>query len=205
MAPGLKEVKVFLSCPEDIVECGIKDMAERVFEEDNIYFKNHYGFIFELKHWKKNVYLGKGAPRVQDRINEILKNCDIYLGILWTRFGSPPGSNLEGLSYSSGTEEEFYFAKSLNKKLWLLFCHYEIDPYKIDPEQLDKIKKFKEQLKREKIWYAEFYKEDEFRTILKENISNFVNERYSINIDQKQGLPPSLPSGSDFSKYSRVF
>jgi len=204
MNAGLKEIKVFLSCPEDIVKNGIKDAIERVFEEDNIYFKKHYSFIFELKHWKKSVYLGKGTPRVQDRINEMLKNCDIYLGILWTRFGSFPASNPEGVSYSSGTEEEFYFAKSLDKKLWFLFCRYPIDPYKIDPEQLNKIKEFKEQLKSEQFWYAEFSKEDELRKILKENMSNFINERYSIKIEEKENMQ-SLPGEADFSKYSRGF
>jgi len=150
------------------------------------------------------VYLGKGTPRVQDRINEMLKNCDIYLGILWTRFGSFPASNPEGVSYSSGTEEEFYFAKSLDKKLWFLFCRYPIDPYKIDPEQLNKIKEFKEQLKSEQFWYAEFSKEDELRKILKENMSNFINERYSIKIEEKENMQ-SLPGEADFSKYSRGF
>jgi len=205
MNTGLKEIKVFLSCPEDIVKHSIKDVVERVLEEDNIYFKSHYGFIFELKHWKKNVYLGKCTPRVQDRINEILKNCDIYLGILWTRFGSPSGSNPEGVSYSSGTEEEFYFAKSLDKKLWFLFCRYPIDPHRIDPEQLNKIKEFKEQLKREQFWYAEFSDEDKLRKVLKENISNFIEEKYSIKIEEREGKLQNLPSGADFSKYSRGF
>ena len=40
MNAGLKEIKVFLSCPEDIVKNGIKDAIERVFEEDNIYLKS---------------------------------------------------------------------------------------------------------------------------------------------------------------------
>lgn len=207
MDPGLEEIKVFkvfLSCPEDIVEHGIKDVVERVFEEDNIYFKS-LGFIFELKHWKKNVCLGKGTPRVQDRINQILlKRCDIYLGILWTRFGSSPGPDLEGMSYSSGTEEEFYFAKSLDKELWFLFCRYKKDPYKVDPEQFNKVKEFRKQLEKEQIWYAEFYKEDELKEILKENISNFINEKY-IKVKEREDKLQSLPSRVDFSKYSRGF
>jgi len=205
MNTGLEEIKVFLSCPEDIVKNGIKDVIERVFEEDNIYFKNYFRLIFELKHWKKNVYLGKGTPRVQDVINEkLIKDCDIFLQVLWTRFGSPPGVTTDGINYSSGTEEEFHFAKKFDKKLWILFYTKPVPPLSIDPSQLEKIQKFREQLKKEQIRYYEFSNENELRKVLKENMSNFINEKYSVKIKEKENIQ-TLPSKADFSKYSRGF
>ena len=206
MSKEYEEIKIFLSCPEDIVKAGIKDVVEKVIEEDNIHFKKLFGISLDLIHWKKNVYLGKGNPRVQDRINEkLIKNCDIYLGILWTRFGSPPGPNQEGMSYSSGTEEEFYLAKSLGKVLWFLFYRYPPHKNKTDPEQLNKVKKFKEELKKEQIWYAEFSKEDELRKLLKENVSNFIEEKYSIKLQKSKSNLKILPTKEDFQKYSKGF
>ena len=148
MAADIKEIKVFLSCPGDVVEEGnFLDIAESSIRDANSFLKNS-GLQLELRHWKKNVHLGRGEPRVQDRINNrLVDNCDIFIGVLWTKFGSSPGVNPEGTSYGSGTEEEFNLARELDKEIWILFSHCPINPWKIDFKQFSKVKAFKEALK----------------------------------------------------------
>lgn len=206
MANALKEIKIFASFPEDIFKhSNVIAIVEETIHDLKCYFSSS-GLQLELKHWKKNVHLGRGEPRVQDRINRrLVENCDVFLGILWTKFGSPPGTNLEGMSYSSGTEEEFYIAKTLNKELWLFFCHCPIDPWEIDINQFKKIKDFKETLKKEQIEYAEFRTEDDFRHLFKQNISEWLNEKYSIKIEEKEKKPTPLPTKENFAKYDRGF
>lgn len=140
-----RKIKVFLSCPQDIVEEeSIIEIVEEIIRDANIYYKS-FNMEFDLIPWKENLSLGKGEPRPQDRINNrLVENCDIFLGILWTRFGSPPGINIEGKSYSSGTEEEFYLAKRLDKHLWVLFCEYPVMPSKIDSKLLEQLEKLQE-------------------------------------------------------------
>ncbi len=179
MIGDLKVIRVFLSCPEDVREGGFLDIIERLIQDDNIYFKS-LGFQLELRHWKKNIYLGKGEPRVQDTINHrLVENCDIFIGILWKRFGSPPGINLEGINYSSGTEEEFHIAKRLqHKELWIFFCNAPPKSLsEIDTQQLDKVRDFKETLKREQIRYEKFSSEKELRSLLKQAINESTLKR----------------------------
>ena len=199
-----RSIKIFISCPGEVRKEGIVDIVRKVIDEDKVYFKV-YGIEFDTDHWKQSIHLGKGNPRVQDVINrKLIKNCDIYLCILWTEFGSFPGQNAEGKEYSSGTEEEFYYAKNLNKKLWIVFCNKPKNPSGINPQQLEKVKKFKETIKSEQIWYGEFENENELRVMLKENLSNLINEMYQVQPDGKSSRK-LLPSEIDFSKYNRGF
>ncbi len=205
----MADIKIFLSCPQDIVEEGnIINIVERIIQEVNFYYKS-FDIKFDLTYWKKSPSIGKGEPRVQDRINNrLVKNCDIFLGILWTKIGSPPGINTEGISYSSGTEEEFYLASGLNKDLWMLFCSYSVDISIIDAklvEQLEKVRDFKKHLKEEGILYAEFSSEKEFRDLLKETITEWLSERYFIKNIEQEEREEVLPMKSDFEKHNRGF
>ncbi len=206
MTTDFEEIKVFLSCPEDAIKEGdFLNVVEQSIQDGNIYFRK-FGLQLELRHWKKNIWLGRGKPRVQDRINHrLVENCDIFLGILWTRFGSPPGTNLEGMSYSSGTEEEFYLAKKLDKELWVFFCDSPISPSKIDTQQLEKVRGFKEALKSEQIEYAEFSSKEGFCRLLKQNISEWLGEKYSIQTIEKGEPFTPLPTKEDFREYNRGF
>jgi hypothetical protein len=67
----IKKIRVFLSCPNDLVEdIDIVTVVDDILNEGNSYFEDLNGVRFELKHWQRDVYLGEGKPRVQDRINE---------------------------------------------------------------------------------------------------------------------------------------
>ncbi len=124
---------------------------------------------------------------------------------MWIRFGSSPGTNLEGKSYSSGTEEEFHLAKSLNKELWIFICDIPFKPSKIDPIQLSKVKRFKEDLKNEDVEYVEFSVEEEFRDMLRRTILEWLSKKYSIKATEKKEISSSLPTKDDFRKYTKGF
>ncbi len=51
--------------------------------------------------------MGRRPPsfgRPQSNINPYLDECDLFVGILWEKWGTPPGGDV---TYSSGFEEEF--------------------------------------------------------------------------------------------------
>ncbi len=111
-------IKVLLSCPEDVIrERDFLDLIEKVVSCYNYFFsKTTRTKRLKLTHWKENIYLGKGRPRVQDRINyRLVDICDIFTGILWTRFESSPGITTNGLNFESGSEEEFDRARKIVK------------------------------------------------------------------------------------------
>lgn len=199
----IKEIKVFLSCPGDLKD--FLPVVDKFLNYENIDLIKNHNIRLELKHWKKNIYPGKGAPRVQDSINEqLVLSCDIYVGILWTRFGMPPGVRLDGKKYGSGTEEEFFAALDLDKELWFFFCDIPINPSKIEPEQLKKVIEFKKRLQEQHILYIDFEKIEELERKLKFNLSEWI---YKQNQIPKEDVAQDthMPTIEDFKKFNKGF
>ncbi len=70
-----------------------------------------------------------GYGRPQGIIKKDVERCDLFIGLLWSRWGSQTGS------YSSGFEEEFELARERRRsagspEIWLCFK-------KIDPDQVN--------------------------------------------------------------------
>lgn len=86
------------------------------------------------------------APLLGDRpqaiINEqLVKDCDLLVGVFWTRIGTNTGIAI------SGTAEEIEQFVSLNKPVMLYFSQSPIDPDKIDLEQFTILRGFKEKMR----------------------------------------------------------
>jgi len=99
-------IKAFLSSPGDV-----KDEREIVHQivlkiNSNEGRFHQPRFFIDLYRWEKDLISGWGTP--QENINKQLKpdESDIFIGILWSRFGTPTGD------FQSGTEEEFNSALS---------------------------------------------------------------------------------------------
>lgn len=95
-----KIIKVFLGSPGDLVE--ERKAAKRIVDEEN---RNHavpQGYQFELVGWEDTV---AQHGRAQAVINRDLDQCSYFVGVLWKRWGTPPGP--EGGPYTSGFEEEY--------------------------------------------------------------------------------------------------
>ncbi len=71
------EVKIFLSCPGDVIEerNELKQFIEKYSEETT----KKYNISLEAKTWDEDAQRGPG--RGQKLINELLDNCDIYIGL----------------------------------------------------------------------------------------------------------------------------
>ena len=147
MADSRKIVKVFLASPGDLPD--ERRAAKSVVDEDNSLTADEFGYQVELVGWEDTVSV-YGRP--QATINRDLERCELFIGLMWKKWGTPP--DVSG-SYSSGFEEEF--ETSVQRRLSdgrpeisLLFK--EIDPaFLVDPgEDLKKVLAFKERLVAEK-------------------------------------------------------
>jgi hypothetical protein len=79
------------------------------------------------------------GTRPQEVINRaIVDECDLLVGIFWTRIGSPTGAA------ESGTLEEIERVGKAGKPIMLYFSKVGIDPDRIEVAQIDKLKAFKE-------------------------------------------------------------
>jgi hypothetical protein len=76
--------------------------------------------------------------RAQELINENLRSADIFVGIMWNRFGSSTGK------FDSGTEEEFNVAFDLWKERgvpWVIFYFSDVPSVLNSAEETDQRKK----------------------------------------------------------------
>ena len=78
------------------------------------------------------------AGRPQQIINErLLKDCDLLVGIFWTKLGTPTGQS------ASGTVEEIEEHLKAGKPAMVYFSSTPIAPDSVDAEQYENLKEFK--------------------------------------------------------------
>ena len=107
MAGSRRFVKVFLASPGDLAE--ERKIAKTVVEDFNSQLAKALGYQIELVGWEDTL---PGVGRPQAIINRDLDGCDLFVGMLWKRWGTPPGTE----AYTSGFEEEFQRSMTRNSK-----------------------------------------------------------------------------------------
>ena len=98
MAGTRRFVKVFLASPGDLAD--ERKVAKVIIDDFNSQLADALGYQVELVGWEDTL---PGVGRPQAIINRDLDGCDLFIGMLWKRWGTPPGT----VPYTSGFEEEF--------------------------------------------------------------------------------------------------
>jgi hypothetical protein len=133
------------------------------------------------------------APLMGDRpqgiINDqLVKSCDMAIGVFYTRLGSPTGRS------ESGTAEEIEWFIDNNKPVMLYFSSRSIDPAKLDIEQYKSLKDFEK--KMQKIGLTGSY------TSIADLREQLLNQ-LSINVTRLlSGNPPKPPTAEDAKEKS---
>jgi len=100
----LRVVTVFFASPGDVSD--ERSLFGSAIDELNSTTGAELGIRLQVTDWH-DVKAGMG--RAQGLINPSIEEADVFLGILWSRWGTPTGS------YTAGFEEEYELAKSLNR------------------------------------------------------------------------------------------
>ena len=164
MARNEAVIVAFVASPADVED--ERNKLEEIVRELNLTWSKELGARLDLIRWETHAYPGVG-PSAQDVINQqIGDEYDVFIGIMWGKFGSPTGSS------ESGTEEEFNRAWQRHKadsavRIMFYFKDTPIAPSKLDPEQLAKIQSFKEEIKSEGVFHWSFQTVEEFEGLLR--------------------------------------
>lgn len=107
--------------------------------------------------------------RPQAIINkQVLKNCDLLIGVFWTRIGTPTGD------YVSGSVEEIEEHIKAGKPTMLYFSSTPVVPESIEPEQYAKLQEFKQSCQSRGL-YESYADLNEFRTKIYRQIQLKLN------------------------------
>lgn len=128
--------RILIASPSDVhVE---RDVIRDVLHEWNARNGEAQGIFLESVMWESHSF-PKLGQRTQAVLNEeFVDNCDILIGVFWTRLGTPTGVA------ASGTEEEIDRFRKRSKPVMLYFSDAPISPARIDLEQYESVKAFRE-------------------------------------------------------------
>jgi hypothetical protein len=141
-----KIVRLLISSPGDVdIE---RQQVLEVVDEVNRTLGRQLGVVVDPLDWARDVYPAAGRP--QGVINEQLGSYEIFVGIMWRRFGTPSGVA------RSGTEEEFLRAyeswqKTKRPHIMFYFCDAPAPPPTSpdEVEQLSRVVEFRSRVGRE--------------------------------------------------------
>lgn len=130
--------RVLIASPSDVKD--EREASVRVIQDwNNLHSQNRRVVLLPVR-WETHT-----APeynvRPQEAINRrIVDDCDLLVGIFWTKLGTPTGEA------DSGTLEEIERAAKAGKPVMLYFSHVPVDPNKLDLAQTEKLRAFKERV-----------------------------------------------------------
>ena len=135
MAYDCRVYRILIASPSDVED--EREIAVQVIQEWNdLHSYSRKVALLPLR-WETHTAPEYGT-RPQEIINRaIVDDCDLLVGIFWTRIGSPTGME------ESGTLEEIERVGNASKPIMLYFSSVEIDPDKINSDQLEKLRQFK--------------------------------------------------------------
>ncbi|MEP6948544.1 MAG: tetratricopeptide repeat protein [Ginsengibacter sp.] len=140
-----KKLRIFVASPGDVAA---EKTRLQVVISDLELLANKVGLVLELVDWNRVVPdVGRPQAVIFNQLKP--KSWDVFIGILWNRFGTKPGASnpLTNLEYFSGTEEEFCAAYDLWKKdgrprILLYHSSRPVDSTQLDLDQLKLVRNF---------------------------------------------------------------
>lgn len=159
MAKELPHRKILLASPSDVT--AERELLRKGIANWNKVHGGNYGTIFDVIGFEDATPgIGAEAQAVLD--DQIVKDFDIFVCIIWNRIGSPTKNS------KSGTVSEY--EKALKKwqadpnsvKILIYFKTTAFRLDEIDPEQLAEVKNFKDRVHDDGVLFREFDEGTEF-------------------------------------------
>ncbi|MFA6046472.1 MAG: tetratricopeptide repeat protein, partial [Phycisphaerales bacterium] len=189
---ALRTIKVFIASPGDLAE--ERRAFKDTIDELNQGFGRGANVVFQPLGWEDA--LSQVGRRSQSVINLDVDACDIFVLVMWRRWGQEAP---DAAPYSSYTEEEFYRAMSRREKKDTdgknrpAVCVFfkRIDPaFLTDPgDQLKKVLAFRRKLEQTKAaLYRPFDELPAFVSEIKEHLIGFAQGRFD-GVDDDRSAP----------------
>lgn len=198
MAEYRRLIKVFLGSPGDLQD--ERKTAKSIADE----FNSLYGSIFQcqidLVGWEDTV---STFGRPQETINKELDRCELFVGVIWKRWGTPPAI---GSEFSSGFEEEF--RRSLAKRrtdgrpeISVYFKDISEELQRDPGDQLKKVLTFKKELiDGKELLFESFANTRDFESKFRRRIASYVNSRLEADKNKStEDEKSSAQSGTEAS------
>src|ERR1700674_3110662 len=149
-----KVLRAFIASPSDVAD--ERAILDEVVAELNRTWSQTLGVRLEVLKWETHSFPDAGLDVQGIVSSQIGENYDIFIGIMWTRFGTPTQN------FASGTEEEFrramdrYRANPTSVHIMFYFKNAAVSPDSIDVDQLARVHAFRNSLGQEGTYHWTF-------------------------------------------------
>lgn len=135
--------QVFIASPSDLSQERLA-VTHALREWNDRHAETEKSVLLPVK-WETHL-----VPQICDRpqqaiIDQLLSRCDILIGLMWARAGTPTGPA------ESGTAEEFDSAAMAGKPCLVYFSERKLSPGEVDSEQLLALGKFRTRIRERAI------------------------------------------------------
>jgi hypothetical protein len=175
MPTPVTSIRVFLASPGDVAD--EREAVRQAAAELNESLRKH-GFEIEILGWEQR---GPAAGRAQSDIDKDVERCDVLLGILAERWGTPTGES------SSGFAEEWELAGERYKRtgtpdLWVYFREPgSTEGVEADDPQRNLVRAFREEIEDQQIaFHKSFRTTEEFALLIRSRLLKMVLERSNL-------------------------
>lgn len=181
MNENRKILKVFLASPNDLAD--ERKAAREEVERLNKLISQKFKWHIDLLGWEDRL---PGTGRPQAIINEDVKKCDLFIGLLWKRWGKPTGKT------DSGFKEEFEIARDRFQKDQKPDIHIFLKEISqeslIDPgDQLKKVLEFKTWLtETNEYFYKRFRDLNDWKKYIFDDLFEYIYSLYADDSENKQ-------------------
>jgi hypothetical protein len=135
MSFNSRTFKILIASPSDLSD--ERKIAREAIHEWNDLYSEAEGVNLLPVLWETHV-MPEAGDRPQGIINrQFADNCDLLIGLFWTRLGTSTGMA------ASGTVEEIERSIASGKPAMLYFSDRPVSPSKLDTEQMNRLKDFK--------------------------------------------------------------
>jgi hypothetical protein len=170
-----ERLRLFVASPGDVA--AERDHVTTVAAELSRGAAADAGFVLEVVRWETHARPDMGRPQqlILDQIGQV----DIFVGIMWRRFGTPTGVA------GSGTEEEFEHAmrswhQSREPRMLCYFSRAPSEPPGTVDEatQLLKVTQFRARVEKEGLAFR-YRSDSEFKDLLREHLRGILVKEFA--------------------------
>ncbi len=190
-------LNMFLASPGDLKS---ERIAARKSVDDANLVVHDLGWSIELHVWEDAM---PGAGRPQGLINADVDQCDLFVGLLCQRWGTPTGE------YSSGFEEEFQRVLDRRQKtgepeIWLFFKDVPEDRLEDPGPQLRRVMEFKQQrVQSRDVLFATFQTTEDWKALIARDLPRLITGRVkaarevAVSEPQEKKMTPIVNAPAD--------
>jgi energy-coupling factor transporter ATP-binding protein EcfA2 len=179
MPISVRKFRIFVASPGDVAR--ERQVAREVILSLSSRLGAYGGFVLEPVGWETHANVDAGRP--QSLINPLVRECDVFVGILWSRFGTQTGVA------ESGTAEEFDEAVRVREQtgdrptMMVFFSDAAVSMERLrDAEgrrQFDKAQEFRDRYEKSGGLAGRYNDVHEFERKLREQLESWCGARFA--------------------------